>query len=67
MAAKRVDRIPVIDLSELTSSPTPNPEAWSRAAAEIGDACLNIGFFYVKNHGVNQELINNIFKYALFY
>jgi isopenicillin N synthase-like dioxygenase len=65
MAAKGVDRIPLIDLGELISSTTSTEDAWNQAAKEIGDACLNIGFFYVKNHGVDKDLIENIFKYDL--
>ena len=30
------------------------------AAAQIRDACTNHGFFYVKGHGVSEELQNKL-------
>lgn len=27
-------------------------------AEEIRDACINVGFFYVKNHGIPEESIS---------
>lgn len=49
--------IPVIDLTDATS---PSLEARKRLAQEIYDACVNVGFFYIKNHGVPEEYINGI-------
>jgi isopenicillin N synthase-like dioxygenase len=50
-----LDSVPVIDLA-----------TGDRAAlaAAIGDACRNIGFFYVVNHGVPQRLIDDQFAWT---
>ena len=42
--------IPIIDLSQ--------PE--HIYAAQIGDACRNVGFFYIINHGVDKEVMNGV-------
>ncbi len=46
--------IPVIDLEESFSS---SLERRKRVAAEVRSACRDIGFFYVRNHGVPETLI----------
>jgi isopenicillin N synthase-like dioxygenase len=51
----------VIDLSGLDSA---DPAAIRRVAAELGRACRDAGFFYVRNHGVPDALIAGIFKQA---
>lgn len=58
--AKRVpfDSIPLIDLGPFR---TGGREERARVADEIGAACRNVGFFYVTNHGVPQELIDRVF------
>tara|TARA_E500000331_G_scaffold48736_1_gene41794 strand:+ start:3502 stop:4458 length:957 start_codon:yes stop_codon:yes gene_type:complete len=47
--------IPIIDLSLLVSG---NRD--SAAVEEIGKACREVGFLYVKNHGIPKKLINDI-------
>ncbi|EPT00248.1 hypothetical protein FOMPIDRAFT_1122912 [Fomitopsis schrenkii] len=47
-------RIPVIDLSDVTST---DPAARRRLAEEVRDACMNVGFFYVSNHGISESTI----------
>ncbi|KAG0243749.1 hypothetical protein B0O80DRAFT_451141 [Mortierella sp. GBAus27b] len=47
--------IPVVDFSLYTS----NPEECAR---QIGEASQNIGFFYLKNHGISQDLVNKMFN-----
>ena len=49
--------VPVIDLAPYT---TPNSDTTETAKA-IREACKHIGFFYVKNHGVPEQLIKSIF------
>jgi isopenicillin N synthase-like dioxygenase len=53
--------IPVVDIG-----PFLHGTAAARAAVanEIGDACRNIGFFYVINHGVPESLIAETFAEA---
>ena len=48
----------VIDLSGLRDN---EPGAVERIAKEIGRACRDIGFFYVRNHGIPAELTDGIF------
>ncbi|KAF9114995.1 hypothetical protein BGX27_009214 [Mortierella sp. AM989] len=46
--------IPVIDFSLSTSDP-------EECARQVGEASRNIGFFYLKNHGIPQGLIDEMF------
>ncbi|MEL7526625.1 MAG: 2-oxoglutarate and iron-dependent oxygenase domain-containing protein, partial [Pseudomonadota bacterium] len=50
--------LPVIDLSGLH---TGDPEALEAVARELGQAAKTSGFFYIKNHGVDQALIDGAF------
>lgn len=50
--------IPIIDLYPYYS-PNKNTQETSK---KIRTACKNVGFFYVKNHGVPEELIASIFQ-----
>jgi isopenicillin N synthase-like dioxygenase len=60
---KQVDSslIPVIDLSELG---TGTPAVLQRIADDISQAAETSGFFYVKNHGIPAELIDNVYRLA---
>ncbi|KAL5482369.1 hypothetical protein ACEPAI_8963 [Sanghuangporus weigelae] len=57
-AASRADysfkSIPVIDMKDADST---DPAARQQLARDIRDACVNVGFFYVKNHGIPEESI----------
>ena len=44
------DSIPIIDLSQ-------PKEVYAK---QIGDACRNVGFFYIINHGVDQKVMDGI-------
>jgi len=48
----RDGEIPVIGVSHLRDR-----SASTRVAAEIGRACRNTGFFYIKGHGVSDDLL----------
>jgi isopenicillin N synthase-like dioxygenase len=61
-ASKRSDEsgIPIIDIGELQSGP--GERATRRIAAQIGDACRGIGFFYIVNHAVPDDLLAEAFE-----
>src|SRR5437667_4908272 len=50
--------IPVIDYGPYFAGA---PGALERVAAEVADACENVGFFYALNHGVPDALIDRAF------
>jgi isopenicillin N synthase-like dioxygenase len=52
------DGLPIIDLR---SSSEGDEASLTRIVAEVGAACRDVGFFYVANHGVAQELIAKAF------
>ena len=53
--------IAVIDVSALSD---PGTHAHDRAAAEIGAACRDIGFFYVAGHGIPPRVLADMFAAA---
>jgi isopenicillin N synthase-like dioxygenase len=53
--------IPIIDISALRGS---DIEGINQVAKELGIACREVGFFYVKNHGVHPDYINDTFNMA---
>lgn len=56
------EEIPIIDLSALHSNSILDRQ---ELANEIRTACTNTGFFYVKNHGISDEIIENAKKQLL--
>lgn len=52
--------IPVIDIAALSGD---DPAAFAATAREIGRAAQTVGFFYIRNHGVPEALIER--TYAL--
>jgi len=51
-------QIPVVDFGEFLHGSTSQQR---EVAAQIGDACRNVGFMYLVNHGVPQSLIDDVF------
>ncbi|KAH9891881.1 Clavaminate synthase-like protein [Cubamyces lactineus] len=51
--------IPIIDLKDLDS---PRPEARKALGSAVKDACMNVGFLYVKNHGIPEETIQKAYS-----
>ncbi|KAH8887599.1 Clavaminate synthase-like protein [Thozetella sp. PMI_491] len=49
--------IPTIDLAEIDGP----LEARKKIAEEIYDACHDCGFFYIKNHGIPEEVVKQTF------
>jgi isopenicillin N synthase-like dioxygenase len=50
--------LPILDLSTWRE---PDPASLTRIAAQAGAACRDVGFFYVVNHGVDEDLIAGAF------
>ncbi|EIW81091.1 Clavaminate synthase-like protein [Coniophora puteana RWD-64-598 SS2] len=48
-------QIPVIDFANASNS---DPVLRRALAAELKDACTNVGFFYIKNHGIPSDVIS---------
>lgn len=63
LAGKRLDfsAIPIIDFGPFLSG---DAAAKRRVAAALGKACREVGFFYLKNHGVDPALIDRTFAEA---
>ncbi len=57
IAAARA-QLPIIDLGPYLSGET---GALQDLAADIADACTRVGFFYISNHGVHEDLIADAF------
>ncbi|KAF8996158.1 2OG-Fe-II oxygenase [Cyathus striatus] len=49
--------IPIIDFSNISSD---DPSVKRALASEVRDACLSAGFFYVKNHGIPEAVIQDV-------
>ncbi|KAI0655575.1 Clavaminate synthase-like protein [Cubamyces menziesii] len=49
------EEIPIINLEHIDSK---DPTIRRALADEIRDACVNVGFFYVKNHGIPAEIVS---------
>lgn len=60
--------IPIVDLGELgldnSTKCEPSEEEWQRVSKEIRDAFTDIGFLYLTNHGIAQDLIDKVFSAA---
>jgi isopenicillin N synthase-like dioxygenase len=54
-----IESIPVIDIAALVSG---EPDAELRVAEKISIAAHEAGFFYIRNHGVPQALIDETFR-----
>ena len=63
IAAKRgaFHEIPVIDFGDAFSK---DLDARKRVAAKVYEACIRVGFFYIRNHGVDNSIMNSIFSAA---
>ena len=53
--------IPVVDLAAFTGSDAKNKKAF---VDQLGKAYEEVGFVAVKNHGISNELINDLYSYV---
>ncbi|EKM79178.1 hypothetical protein AGABI1DRAFT_58577 [Agaricus bisporus var. burnettii JB137-S8] len=58
---KAFQEVPVIDLQNLNSE---DPAQRAYLAQVVKDACMRVGFFYVKNHEIPETVIDNTFAAA---
>lgn len=52
------DEIPSLDLADFTSG---NPSKKAKFVQKLGEAYNNIGFVAIKNHGLSQDLQDNLY------
>jgi hypothetical protein len=53
--------IPIIDLAPLRSG---NPQDALETGKKVYDAFRGVGFAYIKNHGLPQELLDQAFEWV---
>ncbi|KAJ9610030.1 hypothetical protein H2200_006360 [Cladophialophora chaetospira] len=53
------DEIPLVDIGGIFSD---KYEERLSAAKEVAKVCKTVGFMYIKNHGISQELMDKVFK-----
>ncbi|CAG8709761.1 991_t:CDS:2, partial [Scutellospora calospora] len=58
--SKVYENIPIIDFSQFKTNQ-------QICAQQIKEACENLGFFYLKNHGISQETITEVFDIVKLY
>ncbi|KAJ9605523.1 hypothetical protein H2200_010180 [Cladophialophora chaetospira] len=58
MSTEATTELPVIDLRDITD---PDQNRRKAVAKSICDAAASAGFFYVRNHGVPDEVVRSIF------
>ncbi|RPD56634.1 Clavaminate synthase-like protein [Lentinus tigrinus ALCF2SS1-7] len=54
-SAEAFKHIPIIDLKDVSN---PDPQVRKALGDQVRDACMNVGFLYVKNHGIPEENIS---------
>lgn len=63
-AVETFDEIPLIDIGRIFSE---KYEERAQIAKEVAEVCKTVGFMYIKNHGISQELIDDVFEYSRTY
>ncbi|KAF9525548.1 2OG-Fe-II oxygenase [Crepidotus variabilis] len=60
-AESTFQNVPIIDLANIKSA---DPDIRRKLAGEIRDACMKVGFFYVSNHGISEDLTSGALEAA---
>ncbi|KAH8892657.1 Clavaminate synthase-like protein [Thozetella sp. PMI_491] len=60
-ASGNFTKIPVIDLEALTN-PSASAEDKNELVAQVRDACTRVGFFIIKNHGIDWKIVEGAFE-----
>ncbi|KAJ8487237.1 hypothetical protein ONZ51_g4303 [Trametes cubensis] len=58
-SAEAFKDIPIIDLQDIDN---PHAEAREALGRAVKDACIHVGFLYVKNHGIPEETIERAYS-----
>ena len=57
-------KIPVVDFAAWCDGDGSEEEERKRVAREIDDAFRDVGFVYLKNHGVSGEMVRGCFEWV---
>lgn len=57
-AVPTFEEVPVVDIENIFSN---DFDERLQAAKEVAEVCKTVGFMYIKNHGVSQDLIDEVF------
>ncbi|KIW21629.1 hypothetical protein PV08_02209 [Exophiala spinifera] len=58
-AVPTFEEVPVVDIGNIF---TDNFAKRLQIAKEVAEVCKTVGFMYIKNHGVSQDLIDQVFE-----
>jgi len=57
-------KVPVIDISGFYSN---DPQIKQQIADELGKACAEVGFFYIKGHNLDKKILEKVWKASVDY
>ena len=60
-SGRRSTPLPVVDIGAMLHG---NPVAKFNVAEQVGKAAMDSGFLYIENHGVSEQLIDEVYRYA---
>lgn len=62
MSVAGFDSIPVVDLAPALSQRTGTGAPLHELAAELSTICHEVGFFLIEGHGIDQQLVDDVFE-----
>ena len=57
-------QLPIIDLTPILPGSTSSLEKRQAVALELQAACVDVGFFLIKNHGIDERVFDEALKQA---